>query len=103
MRKILVLGFLVIVLYLFITCVAGPNELVKTVNPEGNVAGFWKGLWHGFIAFFTFLVSLFSENVKVYEVHNSGSWYDFGFIFGVMMFFSGSNGAGKKAYSRKTK
>jgi len=103
MRKVFVLGFLVIVLFLLTACVAGPNELINTVNPEGNVAGFWKGLWHGFIAFFTFLVSLFNENVKVYEVHNSGGWYDFGFIFGVMMFFGGSNGAGKKAYSRKTK
>jgi hypothetical protein len=57
-----------------------------------NTAGFWKGLWHGFIALFTFVFSLFSDNINVYEVHNNGGWYNFGFILGVMMFFGGGSG-----------
>jgi hypothetical protein len=74
----------------------GRNELVNSENAQGKVAGFWQGLGHGFIAFFTFLVSLFNENVSIYEVHNNGKWYDFGFILGVMMFFGGSRGGSRR-------
>jgi hypothetical protein len=79
-------------------CAAGTNPLVGTGGDEGSVAGFWKGLWHGFILLFTFIISLFSDSVHVYEVHNSGSWYDFGFLLGAMIFFGGgSGGAGRRS------
>ena len=47
--------------------------------------GFWLGLWHGFICPITFLVSLFDDHVGVYEVHNDGHWYDFGFVLGILV------------------
>ena len=68
------------------SCAAGPNELVST----GTVAGFWRGLWHGLIAPVAFLISLFSHNVGVYEVHNNGNWYNFGFILGILCHHGGS-------------
>jgi hypothetical protein len=56
------------------------------------------GLWHGFIALFTFIISLFRDDVSIYEVVNNGGWYNFGFILGVMIFWGGSGGgaAGSK-------
>lgn len=63
-------------------CAAGPNELVNTATIHGEVAGFWSGLWHGIIAFFTFIFSLFDPTVQVYEVHNNGNWYNLGFVLG---------------------
>ncbi len=82
---------------LFMTsCAAGPNTMEDSQNQKGKVAGFWAGLWHGFISFFTFIISLFTEKVSVYEVHNSGNWYNFGFILGVMIFYSGSGGGACK-------
>ena len=45
--------------------------------------GFWNGLWHGMIAGFTFIGSLFDHNIAVYAVHNNGAWYNFGFLLGV--------------------
>ena len=62
-------------------CAAGPN----TVSPVDGVpvAGFWKGLWQGLIYPVTFFVSLFTDNVSIYEVHNNGNWYDFGFVGGI--------------------
>ena len=75
---------------------AGPNELENLENQDGNIAGFWRGLWHGMIAPFAFLVSLFKENVGVYETHNNGKWYNFGFILGLMIIFGGNQGAGRK-------
>jgi hypothetical protein len=64
----------------------------------GDPAGFWLGLWHGFIVLFTFIVSLFKDGVGIYESNNSGSLYNLGFLLGIMIFFGGSGGgACKKA------
>jgi hypothetical protein len=57
---------------------AGPNELENSENQDGKIAGFWQGVWHGIIAPFAFVVSLFKENVGIYETHNNGRWYNFG-------------------------
>ncbi len=65
-------------------CAAGPNSLARTPSDTGQVAGFWLGLWHGIIAPITFVISLFSPGVSVYEVHNNGGWYNFGFLLGLI-------------------
>ena len=57
------------------------------------MAGFWLGLWHGLIASFPFVVSLFKDDIGIYEAHNNGRWYNFGFIFGLMIIFGGNKGA----------
>ena len=75
---------------------ASPNELEKSEDPSGNVAGFWLGLWHGLIAPFAFVVSLFKEDIGIYEAHNNGRWYNFGFICGLMIIFGGNKGAQMK-------
>lgn len=69
-------------------CTANSNPLIKTPDPTyHDVAGFWMGLWHGVICIITFIGSLFSERVHVYEVHNVGCWYDFGFLLGIVISF----------------
>lgn len=70
-------------------CAPGPNSLEKTADAEGRTAGFLLGLWHGFISPVTFIVSVFSRNVRFYEVHNTGTWYNFGFVLGAGLFLSG--------------
>lgn len=50
---------------------------------EADAYGFWSGLWHGLITPFSFIGSLFSDNIAVYAVNNIGGWYDFGFLLGV--------------------
>jgi hypothetical protein len=92
MKTIMILVMTIACLTLLAGCAPGPNQLVGSPDDEGEVAGFWKGLWHGFIVLFTFIGSLFSDTIQVYEVHNTGGWYDFGFVFGVMMFFGGGGG-----------
>lgn len=46
------LGALVMLLLLVLIsgCAADPNQLQNTPNEEGEVAGFWQGLWHGVIS-----------------------------------------------------
>jgi len=97
MKKMLVLTILALVM--MAGCVAGPNLLVNASNEEGELANFWKGLWHGFIVMFTFFISLFKDNVNMYEVHNNGSWYNLGFLLGIMIFFGGG-GHGTSRHSR---
>ncbi|MCW5697578.1 MAG: hypothetical protein KIS96_12705 [Bauldia sp.] len=70
-------------------CAAGVNPNVDVPDADGLVAGFWRGLWQGIIAPVTFIISLFTESVNVYEVHNSGGWYDFGFVLGAGILFGG--------------
>jgi hypothetical protein len=59
--------------------------------PAGAAAapGFWKGLWHGFIAPIAFLISLFADTVRMYAYPNAGRWYDFGFMLGIGGFSGG--------------
>lgn len=84
-RRLALIGVTTATLIVTAACAAGPNEYAGGVA----AAGFWSGLWHGLISPITFLVSLFSSDVSVYEVHNSGNWYDFGFVLGVAVIFSG--------------
>jgi hypothetical protein len=81
-------------LALFIIILTGcaqtiPIEECLEVAPYG----FFGGLWHGFIAPFSFIVSLFMDDVALYAVNNSGSWYDFGFVLGAGILFGGGGKA----------
>jgi len=100
MRKAVVLVILGAALVLILAaCAPGANELANSANPQGVVAGFWRGLWNGIIAPVTFVISLFNRNVQMYEVHNNGGWYNFGFILGMMIIFGGGGrgaAAGRK-------
>lgn len=79
-------------------CAAGPNTAALTTASDGSIAGFWLGFWHGMIVPITFIISLFSDSVSIYEIHNSGVWYNLGFVFGLGGFFGGSTSCGRKHY-----
>lgn len=71
------------------SCVPGPNPAERTPDADGYVAGFFSGLWHGFISPVTFIISVFSKSIRFYEVHNTGGWYNFGFVLGAGLFLGG--------------
>lgn len=91
-RGRIVVGGAVVVLAVLVlaSCAAGPG-LPHTEN-AASLAGFWQGLWHGLICPVTFVVSLFDDQVGIYEIHNDGHWYDFGFVLGLSVIFGGSHG-----------
>lgn len=91
---------LLLFLVLLTACAPGANP---AVDHEVDVPGFWLGLWHGWIALFTFVVSLFDDRVGIYEIHNRGHLYDFGFIVGAMLFWGGGHAGARsdKRWSRK--
>jgi hypothetical protein len=75
-----------------------------TGNPEASStadAGFWLGLWHGLITPITFVISLFTDDVGIYEVDNTGGWYDFGYVIGLSIAFGGPAGGGASASRRR--
>lgn len=92
MKKTLKIIAILVMIILVVSCTAGINQMENKPDKDGEVAGFLKGLWNGFIILFSFIISLFNDNVTIYEVHNSGGWYNFGFLLGIMLFFGGSGG-----------
>lgn len=52
-------------------------------------AGFFWGIWHGWIAPVSLIISLFNHNIRVYEIFNTGWWYDFGFYIAIIGGFGG--------------
>jgi hypothetical protein len=63
----------------------GPNpELDKPAENE-HVAGVLTGLWHGLISPVTLILSFFKPEIQMYEVHNNGSLYNFGFLIGAIL------------------
>ena len=77
-RKILFTLF--VALMLLASC--APGNAKFDVDP----AGFWLGLWHGFIIVVSYIISLFNETWTIYEANNNGAWYNLGFIIGVAVF-----------------
>ena len=91
-------ALLVLVTLVVAGCAAGPNAAAAGPAAE---AGFWLGLWHGVIVPVTFVISLFTDDVNLYEVANNGNWYDFGFVLGLTVSFGGSAGSGNAATRRR--
>jgi hypothetical protein len=77
-------------------CAAGANPATALPDP----AGFWLGLWHGIITPFTFVISLFTDDVNIYEIKNNGNWYDFGYVIGLSMAFGGGAKGGSAGRKR---
>ena len=98
-KRLFFVSIAILAMLLLAGCAAGTNPTVDVLDADGKSAGFWLGLWHGVISIVTFIISLFSDNVNVYEVYNSGNWYDFGFMLGVSIIFGG----GARGVKRKSK
>ena len=83
-------------LLLLTSCAAGDSQFT-----QDNLAGFWYGLWHGIIAVISLIVHIFNETVSVYEINNTGGWYDFGFLLGVIFIWGGSSHVTCKSTTNK--
>lgn len=89
MKKLLFISVLVLTaVFVFSSCAT------QSVANMGDLPGFLKGMFHGFIILFSFILSLFTD-YEIYAFPNAGGWYNFGYLLGVMFFFGGG-GAGAK-------
>ena len=64
-----------------------PGDSRYTVE---HPAGFFWGIWHGWLAPFSLIFGLFNDSVRLYEVNNTGWWYDFGFYIAIIAGFGGA-------------
>ncbi len=87
-RSIALLLLLVFVIFQIAGCAPGNERWDEILHPD-NQAGFWAGVWHGIIVIITFIVSLFTDEVGIYEVHNTGWRYNIGFLLGLCISIGG--------------
>ena len=52
-------------------------------------AGFFMGVWHGWIAPISLIIGIFNDDIRIYEVTNTGWFYDFGFYMAIISGFGG--------------
>ena len=89
MKRTLILATLVLALA---ACTA--TQAPTAVQP--TAPGFWLGIWHGFIFPVTFVVSLFSDQISIYAVPNSGTLYDAGYFIGIVFLGVGARSSRKR-------
>jgi hypothetical protein len=98
-RRLVGLGIAALVVVLAAAACAATQPRASVV---ALVPGFWKGFWHGFIAPITFVISLFSDDVRIYAFPNGGRWYDFGFMLGISGFSGGVFAGSRSTPAKRT-
>lgn len=102
-KRLLIIGLFFLVTFAIIQivgCAPGNERWDDILNPD-NKAGFWVGIWHGIIIIVTFIVSLFTKEVGIYEINNTGWPYNLGFIFGLLLSVGGGIRTIRKKHHHK--
>lgn len=75
--------YILLVLFLLSSCAEVSPHVETCITNEPY--GFWSGLWHGIILPFSWIGSLFNDQIAIYAYDNNGGWYDFGFVVGIFV------------------
>lgn len=67
---------------LLLVCAPGSGQYGSS-----HRAGFFAGIWHGWIAPVCLIIEIFNPDIRIYEPENTGWWYDFGFYIAVISGF----------------
>jgi hypothetical protein len=89
-----------VAIYIIVYHVGMPT---RDVNLSGTPANFWLGLWQGLIILLSFVASWFDNNIVLYQVHNNGFWYNFGYIIALCVSIGGLAGGNRAAGKAKKK
>lgn len=96
-KKVFIIGILaVFILLLFTGCIPGDGTYTSD-----NPAGFFWGIWHGWIAPISLIIGLFKSNIGIYESMNTGWFYDLGFYIAIISGFGGLSLSRKKKSKNK--
>jgi hypothetical protein len=66
--------------FVIVGCGFAGSEVYSSYDPPG----FFSGLWHGMVAPYTLVIRIFLD-IKMYAIPNSGWFYDFGFLLGMVL------------------
>ncbi|WP_227011457.1 hypothetical protein [Paenibacillus lutimineralis] len=80
----LLVAILLALMVLLSGCVPGDGTYTAQ-----NQAGFFWGIWHGWVAPISLVIGLFNHDIRIYEINNSGWWYDLGYYLAVISGFGG--------------
>jgi polyferredoxin len=83
-RKTLILLLVFLLAGILVGCIPGDGK-----NTSDNPAGFLWGIWHGWVAPISLIISIFNKSIRIYETANTGWWYDFGFYISIISGFGG--------------
>lgn len=83
-RAVFLLAVLIFLSFTLTGCIPGDGSY-SAQKP----AGFFWGIWHGWLAPLSLIISLFKANIRIYEVYNTGWWYDLGFYIAIVGGFGG--------------
>ena len=83
-----------LVVVLLASCAPGSARF-EDQEPDRE-AGFFWGVWHGWIAPVSLIWQLFNSSIRIYEGHNTGFWYDLGFYLAILGGFGGLSATRKK-------
>jgi len=67
-----VLPFIVCALIILLSGCADVSHVEQCLPVAEHTYGFWGGLWHGLICFFSFIGELCSNDIAVYAKNNNG-------------------------------
>ena len=97
-KNILLAGILVLFVISLSSCMPGSGN----TNPE-NPANFLWGIWHGWIAPISLVVSFFRPEITIYDCHNTGLWYNIGYYMAVVGGFGGLSLIRKDKHRKRNK
>jgi len=96
-RRFVIFGLIMAMVLTLASCLPG-----DTARYAEKPAGFLMGIWHGWMAPISLIVRLFNPETRIYEVNNTGWWYDFGFYMAIISGFGGLS-LGRKNRKHDTK
>ncbi|MBN2347546.1 MAG: hypothetical protein JXJ22_01840 [Bacteroidales bacterium] len=97
LKQIILVSSMLLIVFLLVSCVPGDGK--TTIE---NPAGFFWGIWHGWIAPVSLIWGLFNHSIRVYETINTGWWYDFGFYLAIVGGFGSLSLVRRKKTQKKS-
>lgn len=82
MKKVQLILLLLFVVVIMCGCI--PTDVPEDGDDR---AGFFSGIWHGWIAPFSLIWSFFNSKYTIYAAYNKGFTYDLGFYMAVISGF----------------
>src|SRR5690554_2907837 len=83
-KKIKLSIMILMSMFLLTACMPGDGTYT-----QGDPANFLSGIWHGWIAPISLILSIGNSSRSIYESMNTGFWYDFGFYMAIISGFGG--------------
>lgn len=94
-KYLIVILIFIFSIFLLSGCIPGDGSY-----SNNDPAGFFSGVWHGWISPISLIIGIFNHDIHIYEPINTGWFYDFGFYIAIISGFGGISLSRKNRKSR---